>query len=129
MPGSRAKTRGRDPIDVHVGARLRRRRMTLKLTPRQLARRLGLTAEAVQRYESGEQPIAAADLWRMAKAMGVRMEYFARGLPKPSIPKRVREIDAIAQRVVKPLMALPPFYRAAMMRHIRELARERSADG
>lgn len=65
-----------DPFDVHVGARIRQRRAMLGLTQRALADRLGLSIEAVQQYENGEDRVGAPNLWRFAKALHVEITYF-----------------------------------------------------
>jgi transcriptional regulator with XRE-family HTH domain len=128
MPKARLKTERPDPLDVHIGRRIRRRRIALKLVPEALASRVGLTAAALERYEAGAQSIAAADLWRVAKALRISMRHFVRGIPKPRPTKRAREADALERRVLKPLMALPPACRTEMVRYVGALARTLSAD-
>ena len=62
--------------DVHVGARLKSRRLDLKLTRGQLAARLGLNASQVQQHELGQQRIGAALLFNVASSLNVPIGYF-----------------------------------------------------
>jgi DNA-binding XRE family transcriptional regulator len=47
---------GANPIDIHVGKRVRMRRMMLAMTQEKLGDALGLTFQQVQKYEKGHQP-------------------------------------------------------------------------
>jgi transcriptional regulator with XRE-family HTH domain len=67
------------PIDRHVGARLRLRRLELNLSQAALASRLGLTFQAVQKYEAGAVRIAASRLYEMARALDAAPAYFFDG--------------------------------------------------
>jgi transcriptional regulator with XRE-family HTH domain len=60
-----------DPIDVDVGARIRARRVFLGLSQTKLADALGLTFQQVQKYERGDNRVAASTLVRVAAALGV----------------------------------------------------------
>ena len=60
-----------DPIDIAVGARIRARRLELGMTQTKLANALGLTFQQVQKYESGDNRVAASTLVRSARALGV----------------------------------------------------------
>lgn len=74
-------TRGPDPIDVHVGSRVRQRRKMLGLSQTQLANELGLTFQQVQKYERGTNRIGSSKLWRISKTLDVPVNYFFEGLP------------------------------------------------
>ena len=69
-----------DPIDVHVGSRLRLRRMLLGVSQEALASRLGLTFQQIQKYEKGQNRIGASRLWRIAQALDAPIAYFFEGL-------------------------------------------------
>ena len=60
----RERMRPRNPIDVHVGSRLRTRRMALGMSQATLGERFGLTFQQVQKYESGKNRMGAADCSR-----------------------------------------------------------------
>ena len=65
-----------DPIDVHIGDRIRSRRMVLAMTQEQLAGALRVSREQIGQLESGGQPIPSAGLWDLAKILEVPIEYF-----------------------------------------------------
>lgn len=69
-----------DPIDVHVGTRIRARRAMLGVTQVQLAELLGLTFQQVQKYERGVNRVSASTLWRAAEALSVPVAYFFEGM-------------------------------------------------
>ena len=70
-----------NPIDVHVGNRVRMRRMLIGMSQERLARELGLTFQQVQKYEKGTNRISASRLYRMAQILGVPVQYFFEDLP------------------------------------------------
>lgn len=70
---------GPDPIDVHVGSRLRARRILLGLSQEKLAEGLGITFQQVQKYERGSNRISASRLYNTAKLLAVPVAYFFEG--------------------------------------------------
>jgi transcriptional regulator with XRE-family HTH domain len=70
-----------DPVDLHVGARLRYRRMLLGMSQEALAGRLGLTFQQIQKYEKGQNRVGASRLWRLAQALDAPVGYFFEDLP------------------------------------------------
>jgi transcriptional regulator with XRE-family HTH domain len=69
-----------DPIDTHVGAQLRRRRMLLKQSQQGLSAELGVTFQQIQKYERGANRISASMLARAARAQGVTPGWYFEGL-------------------------------------------------
>jgi transcriptional regulator with XRE-family HTH domain len=69
-----------DPVDVHVGARMRFRRMSVGMSQEALAARLGLTFQQVQKYEKAQNRIGASRLFRIAQALDVSVGFFFEGL-------------------------------------------------
>lgn len=73
--GSRKRQRGRlndgspNPIDVHVGRRVRLFRSIAGLSQEALAERLGITFQQVQKYERGSNRISASRLYDMSSAL------------------------------------------------------------
>ena len=63
-------------MDVHVGGRVRMRRMLLGMSQEQLGEQLGLTFPQVQKYEKGVNRIGASRLFEMAKVLGVPVQFF-----------------------------------------------------
>jgi transcriptional regulator with XRE-family HTH domain len=65
-----------NPIDVHVGARLRARRTLLGLTQMALGDAMGMTFQQLQKYEKGSNRISASRLYDVSKLMDVDIGYF-----------------------------------------------------
>ena len=69
-------SRRANPMDVHVGGRVRMRRMLLGMSQEKLGEQLGLTFQQVQKYEKGVNRIGASRLFEMAKVLGVPVQFF-----------------------------------------------------
>ena len=65
-----------NPIDVHVGGRIRMRRLLLGMNQETLANALGLTFQQVQKYEGGANRVSASRLSAMAEILNVPISYF-----------------------------------------------------
>jgi transcriptional regulator with XRE-family HTH domain len=68
-----------DPIDVHVGQRVRARRKMLGLSQTQLGNELGVTFQQVQKYERGTNRIGSSRLFKMSNTLDVPVAYFFEG--------------------------------------------------
>jgi transcriptional regulator with XRE-family HTH domain len=68
------------PVDVHVGKRIRHRRWTLGTTQQQLADRVGIKFQQIQKYETGANRVSASRLWDIAAALGVPVSFFFEGM-------------------------------------------------
>lgn len=68
------------PVDVHVGARLRRCRDMVGMTQKQLAERVGVKFQQIQKYEAGGNRVSASRMWDIAAALGVSVSYFFEGM-------------------------------------------------
>src|SRR3954469_3991945 len=75
-----------NPIDRHVGSRVRMRRMMLGMSQEKLGDALSLTFQQVQKYEKGANRIGASRLQQIAKVLGVPVEFFFDGAPQPAGP-------------------------------------------
>ena len=64
------------PIDRHVGARLRARRLELGLSQVRLADALGVTFQQIQKYERGTNRVVASRLFDLAQILRVPVDYF-----------------------------------------------------
>lgn len=71
---------GLNPIDVHVGRRVRDRRQRLGWTLMDLAERLGVSHQQVQKYEQGSTRISASSLYQLSKIFQTNQNYFFVGL-------------------------------------------------
>ena len=85
-----ASLRKPSPVDAHVGARIRLRRKLLGLSQQQLAERLGLTFQQVQKYERGVNRVSASKLSETAQVLEAPVMHFFEGLegrePKTARP-------------------------------------------
>ena len=70
-----------NPIDKHVGARVRMRRMMLSMSQEKLGDALGLTFQQVQKYEKGTNRIGASRLQQIAHILQVPVSFFFEGAP------------------------------------------------
>src|SRR5690606_10979713 len=65
-----------NPIDIHVGKRLRLRRSILGLSQEKLAEELGITFQQVQKYEKGINRVSASRLYEVGKVLTVPVSFF-----------------------------------------------------
>ena len=70
-----------DDIDRHVGHRIRAQRMLLGMSQSEVADRLGLTFQQVQKYERGFNRVGAGRLKQIGDILGVPVTYFYEGAP------------------------------------------------
>jgi transcriptional regulator with XRE-family HTH domain len=74
------RTKGPNPIDTHVGSRVRMRRMMLGMSQEKLGDAFGLTFQQVQKYEKGANRISASRLQQAADILGVAVPFFFEGV-------------------------------------------------
>jgi transcriptional regulator with XRE-family HTH domain len=65
-----------NPIDIHVGGRLRMRRLAVGLSQERLAKSIGITFQQIQKYERGTNRIVASRLHDLARVLDVPVGYF-----------------------------------------------------
>jgi len=65
-----------DPVDIHVGARLRLRRNLMGMSQEQLGKACGLTFQQIQKYERGTNRMGSSRLFQFAKLLEVPVSYF-----------------------------------------------------
>jgi transcriptional regulator with XRE-family HTH domain len=89
VPRSRARMQD---TDRHIGARIRKRRIMVGLTQRQMAQLIGISVQQAHMYEKGTNRVTAGRLYSIAQALGVEVTYFYEGLPTtgPSAPSPQR---------------------------------------
>lgn len=67
-------------VDVHVGKRIRHRRWMNGTTQQQLAEKVGIKFQQIQKYETGMNRVSASRLWDIAHSLGVPVAFFFEGL-------------------------------------------------
>ncbi len=83
MAADKDGDRSPNPVDVHVGQRIRMRRKALGVSQERLADELGLTFQQVQKYERGANRVSASKLYDIARALQMDITNFFDGLAKP----------------------------------------------
>ena len=76
-----------NPVDVHVGSRVRLRRTLLGLSQEKLGDALGLTFQQVQKYERGANRIGASRLFDLSRVLDVPVSFFFDDM-SPDMPTR-----------------------------------------
>lgn len=80
MPRTRPEDEGPHPVDTHVGAKVKSRRLMLGLSQEELAKSIGLTFQQVQKYERGTNRISVSRLIDIARALKTPLDYFTDGI-------------------------------------------------
>ncbi|WP_296583909.1 helix-turn-helix transcriptional regulator [Xanthobacter sp.] len=70
-----------NPIDKHVGSRVRMRRMMVGMSQEKLGEHLGITFQQIQKYEKGTNRIGASRLQQISTVLGVPVAFFFEGAP------------------------------------------------
>ena len=76
LPKNVVTENGPDPIDVHVGQRIRLRRNLVGMTQEQLASAVGVTFQQVQKYERGFNRVSASRLYDIGHVLSVPISFF-----------------------------------------------------
>ena len=88
-----------NPVDLHVGARIRMRRRMQGVSQEKLAEALGLTFQQVQKYERGANRVSASKLYEIAACLKTPVAYFFEGLVDPSAEGEAAEAISPEQSV------------------------------
>ena len=86
-----------NPIDVHVGSRVRLRRNMLGLSQEKLGEAIGLTFQQVQKYERGANRISASRLYKLSRVLDVSVSFFFDGMNPVRVPAIRRRFSASAE--------------------------------
>ena len=72
------ETHGRkpNPMDIHVGSRVRLRRMVIGMSQEKLGEKMGLTFQQIQKYEKGTNRIGASRLFQLSQILDVPVQFF-----------------------------------------------------
>ena len=101
----RQSSRGRtpsgkpNPIDVHVGGRVRLRRTLLGMSQEKLGEALGLTFQQVQKYERGANRVGASRLFDLSRVLDVPVSFFFDDMSE--------EVEALSPRLISGLSEEP----------------------
>lgn len=110
-------------VDAHVGKRIRHRRWMVGITQQQLADKVGIKFQQIQKYETGMNRVSASRLWDIADTLGVGINFFFEGLndARDTSGAEVSDIlgDKEALELVRSYYAIPE----AQRRRLFDLAR------
>jgi transcriptional regulator with XRE-family HTH domain len=96
--------KSRHPTDVHVGSRVRMRRLMLDMSQEKLGDALGIAFQQVQKYEKGITRISASRLQHLSHLLKVPVPFFFEGAPSPETDGRSPP-DHIASEEITGFMA------------------------
>jgi transcriptional regulator with XRE-family HTH domain len=84
MKKAKRKNSPRSPsaVDRYIGARMRERRFALSVSQEQLGRKLDVSFQQIQKYESGKNRVSAARLFEICKALNVSLSSMFEHDPK-----------------------------------------------
>lgn len=123
-----------NPIDKHVGSRVRMRRMLLGMSQERLGEALKITFQQVQKYEKGTNRISASRLQQIANVLGVTISFFYEGAPveaeaggfaEGSLPPYVADFIGSADglQLMRSFMRIKdPRVRRTIVNHVKALA-------
>ncbi|MBC7950365.1 MAG: helix-turn-helix transcriptional regulator [Rhodospirillaceae bacterium] len=93
-----------NPVDVHVGARVRLRRTLLGMSQEKLGEALGLTFQQVQKYERGANRVGASRLFDLSRVLDVPVSFFFDDMSG--------EVEALSPRLISGLTEEPASFEA-----------------
>jgi transcriptional regulator with XRE-family HTH domain len=139
-----ASENGPNPIDVHVGSRVRLRRMLMGISQEKLGQKIGLTFQQVQKYERGANRISAGRLFDLSLVLDVPISFFFDDLPAEAekaalmpgaqvpdeLPSRDKPSDSIATLETQHLVqSFSQIQDTTVRKRLMELMRSMSSNG
>ncbi|WP_299688724.1 helix-turn-helix transcriptional regulator [uncultured Tateyamaria sp.] len=84
------------PVDIHVGKRLKQIRTLRRMSQTDVAKKLNLSFQQIQKYEIGSNRIAASRLFELSRILDVPTSYFFEGVAEvESLPRRDNGLDIV----------------------------------
>ena len=129
MDKSEVPDRGPNPIDRHVGLRIRMRRKELGISQEKLAESIGLTFQQVQKYERAANRVSASKLWEMSRALTTSISYFYEGLgdggeiPGSNLPRETLQDFLLTPEGMELATIFPKVPKGRVRRKILDLVR------
>lgn len=119
-----------NPVDIHVGKRLRQRRTFVGMTQEQLGAALGITFQQIQKYERGANRIGASRLFDICRILDVAPQFFFEAMPSngeaepvDALPLPPRSDDPVDRETMDLVRAYRRIDRSSVRHRLLELAR------
>jgi len=100
--GRAASTGHPNPIDVHVGSRVRLRRTLLGMSQEKLGEAIGLTFQQVQKYERGANRIGSSRLFDLSRVLDVPISYFFEDMQPGVAERSPSRLKGLAETKLEP---------------------------
>ena len=129
MDKSEEAAQGPNPVDRHVGLRIRMRRKELGISQERLAESIGLTFQQVQKYERAANRVSASKLWEMSRALSTNISYFYEGLgdaietPGSNLPRESMQDFLLTPEGIELAAMFPKIAKGKVRRKILDLVR------
>lgn len=119
-----------NPVDIHVGKRLRQRRTFVGMTQEQLGAALGITFQQIQKYERGANRIGASRLFDICRILDVPPQFFFEAMPSngeagsiDALPLMPRSDDPVDRETMDLVRAYRQIDSSTVRHRLLELAR------
>jgi transcriptional regulator with XRE-family HTH domain len=120
------KTKTPNPVDIHVGRKVREARLLNGLTQTALAEKLGITFQQLQKYESAQNRVSCSRLYDISRVLGHPVQAFFAGADngEKAIESRTeaKAISAATLHLVTAYSRLSPKLRASLSKTAKSLA-------
>jgi transcriptional regulator with XRE-family HTH domain len=108
-----------NPIDIHVGSRVRLRRTLLGMSQEKLGEAIGLTFQQVQKYERGANRIGASRLYDLSRVLDVAVSYFFDDITPVTASAAEARLGGIVEEPASPAQEADPMMRRETLELVR----------
>lgn len=130
VPGRRRRTileTGPREIDIHVGQRVRQRRVLFGMSQTELANAIGLTFQQLQKYEKGVNRISASKLWQISQVLEAPVQWFfkefSESKEKGNVCRESSHIKRETLELVRNYVAAPPDVQQKFLSLVKSIAK------
>lgn len=114
-------------IDVKLGNRIRIRRRLMRMNQQTLAKKIGVSFQALQKYEAGENRVSASALLRIARVLEMPISYFFEDLDESEgTATEASAVDHLTLRLARAMSDLPEDVAEAVIKFAQSVTRSRS---
>ncbi len=108
------------PEDIHIGQRIRQRRRSMGLTQQQVAEKIGVKFQQMQKYETATNRVSGSRLVDLSRALDVHPAYFFKGVDAPDPEQEIK--DALEIKLLRHFRRSSEDARYAILRIAQETA-------